>query len=89
MGIENIEAAIGDDEPKLTFFVVAPDYQWFVNWCVDNQINYRDNREAVFVNSMLKVQGHQLSSKNQIIDLGPFDRKRYELVLALTHRIKA
>jgi len=87
MGIKNIETAFPDSDPQLTFFVVAPDYAWFQSWCQDNQINSHDKRHAIFVNDMKVVQGHRLTTEKQIIDLGPFDYTRYELVLALKSRV--
>lgn len=70
------------------FFVVAPSYQYFSSWCEDKKINPSDRSKAIFVRDMRDVQGHILTSKKQIVDLGEFDLKRYELVLALKSRIK-
>jgi hypothetical protein len=88
MGIDNIEAAINDDDPHTTFFVVAPNYAWFTSWCRERQINPHDKRKAIFVDEMKDVQGQDLNSEEQIVDLGSFDAKRYELVLALKNRVK-
>jgi hypothetical protein len=70
------------------FLVVAPSYQWFVSWCQDKKIHPRDKTKAIYIRDLGDVQGRQVMNKEQIIDLGPFDRKRYELVLALASRIR-
>lgn len=72
-----------------TLYVVAPSYRWFESWCWDRQLNPRDRHAAIFVRDQRDVQGIRLESEAQIIDLGSFDPKRYELVLALSSRVRS
>ena len=69
------------------FFVVAPSYQWFVFWCRDRGINPKDKEKAIYIRDLRDIQGHVIVKEEQIVDLGLFDQKRYDLVLSLKNRV--
>lgn len=79
---------MSSNEKNEPLYVVAPSYQWFLAWCQDSKLDPRDKSAVIYIHGMPQVQGRRLVSEEQIVDLGPFDPKRYELVLALRERVK-
>lgn len=77
-----------DSVNKERYYVVAPNYQWFLFWCRDRKIDPKDRSQAIFVHNMRDVAGHVILNEKQIVDIGPFDQKRYNLVLALRDRAR-
>jgi hypothetical protein len=75
-------------DTEYIFFVVAPSYQWFTSWCQDEGIHPRNRNKVIYISHLSQIQGLRLESEKQIIDLGPFDPKRYDLVLALQARVR-